>query len=158
MNWRLLDIRIGRANRGQFFLLLLWFLSINFLFIQIDIPVLKYIVLPPALYILLLVTIRRVQDMGIKIKNISAMIFATLAFLVTPYLSLLFMKYLKVFDITAYLLYSTIGVIAYAGAAITTFLMLFFLTLYEGTITENDYGKPPKGLDFNTMISNNTGK
>ena len=157
MNWRLLDIRIGRANRQQFWLVLLWFFSMNLLALQMDIHYSKYIVFLFTFYILLLTIIRRVRDTGIKMKNALKILIFILGLHLTYYLILLLFENFSVHNVILHLL-SFVLIVAYGGAKISTLLITLFLPFYKGRLVRNDYGEPPKGLDFNTMISNNTGK
>ncbi|PCI56009.1 MAG: hypothetical protein COB36_04235 [Alphaproteobacteria bacterium] len=151
MNWRLLDIRIGRANRQQFWLIFLLLYAVEY--IQVANPILSIGIYIVSSYILLLAIFRRARDLGIDITywlKIILILYSSL------YASSMLMDrlliqetYLQIFIVLTLSIIVTI--------AFLTNMSLFSLTLSillsEGSKLKNDYGYPPEGMSFNSMIA-----
>ncbi len=137
MNWRLLDIRVGRANRRQtvlaFFCLIIIGLVLNLFKDSIDIGfiIAGNIIL---IYCALLMTIRRTRDKGQSGTSLG--------------LAILFIKRDALFSLKDIV----------TSPFVTAINMLGLLirptdTFYKGNRDENKYGSEPQGIDFNTMVS-----
>ena len=151
MNWLLLDIRIGRANRQQFWLVFLLLYTAEY--IQVVNPILSIVIYIVSSYILLLAIFRRARDLGIDITywlKIILILYSSLYASSMLMDMLLFQEaYLKIFIVLTLSIIITI--------AFLTNISLFPLTLSilfsEGSKLKNDYGYPPEGLNFSSMIA-----
>lgn len=151
MDWRLLDIRIGRANRQQFWLVLTLFYAIEY--IGVTNTIFQIIIFIVSLYAVLLAIFRRARDLEIDITYWWKIIFILFSL---SYASPMLMGTLFTQDI-----YSQIFIVLILTIIIAlTFLMdmgLLALTLSmlfsEGSKLKNNYGYPPEGMNFNSMIT-----
>lgn len=153
MNGRLLDIRVGRANRIQFFLVMVWFFAINFAMFQIQNTPLQYIVLAPSLYIFMVAFVRRVKDTGISKKALLKIVFFVSCLLLTPLIPHVFIVVLSniyyTMDYKVYILFlAPLSIISYGVALVTSLFCMLGILLYQGTLVENEYGPPPTGLNL----------
>lgn len=182
MNWKLLDISEGRANRLQFFVILLIAQILFLIGYLSSITVIKIILYIPAYYLMILCFSRRLRDMEIDYKKfliavvaillimalISKSHFITIAFSypnLIEGMSLLAVQLLIFCRIMFYLLFTPLVSLLYftwylslklSSLAFVGFYA--FLLFKKGDVEANKYGIPPVGLNFNSMISNNKGK
>ncbi len=158
MNLALLDVRQGRANRGQFTLSISWLFTMGFLIYEFAPAYTTFIVAPLWTYLFLVIIIRRLRDINIAtsiLYKIAAINIAT----VSCYYSIILLAENKLMhDISAafclFFVYPTMC----AVLVITLLIILNALIFYEGELIENEFGLPPQGLEFNTMISKERGK
>ncbi len=127
MDWRILDIRIGRANRAQYLTFLLCFIFIQFLFRMVETPI--FVELPiiiVSLYLLILFSLRRVHDLGFGTAELTGT--------TTPDDPMATLK------------------LTHPKPRIN-FLLFFWVCFVEGDRLRNDYGYPPCGLNFRSMVA-----
>ena len=127
MSWRLLDFRIGRANRKQFWLIVALFSSINYLsgicfekgYITEAAGIIIFLV---TFYILGVVTVRRAHDLTFDYQDITG-------------------------NDPEDLMYSA------KMSNQCTPLIVPLLLFEAGDRIKNKYGYPPEGLKFMSMIA-----
>ncbi len=154
MSWELLDIRKGRANRLQFFVALIVLSIVDFL---VSIPIQSNLVSNLSwcisFYLFLTMILRRSRDLGTD--DWSTKLVCIFLFLPS---SLIFLIKLS-FD-------SSVPIIAEASAVLTLLFVMFafpiliisfvvfcLLFLKRGDPNLNQYGFPPEGLNFKSMVS-----
>lgn len=149
--WSLLDIRTGRANRMQFFVLaVLSRLALDF---SLSIPQYEIRVFCSLffLYFFILMLVRRFRDTDVSLASMgsvakigSGIVVGMMAILgLIYYLSDSNWAYLV---ITGYALWPL-----FILSVIGTLLLLICPLLIAGSPDETEYGLPPVGLDFRTM-------
>ncbi len=127
MNWRLLDIRTGRANRQQFWLALLIVTGVNYSLRTID-PILQWPALIISLYIFMLIIIRRMHDMNMDAED-----------------GLMIHKEEPTHR-NVYMLMRVPYSCPYP-------LLILWSLFASGNKLKNEYGYPPEGLSFKSMIA-----
>ncbi len=154
MSWELLDIRKGRANRLQFFVALIVLSIVDFL---VSIPIQSNLVSNLSwcisFYLFLTMILRRSRDLGTD--DWSTKLVCIFLFLPS---SLIFLIKLS-FD-------SSVPIIAEASAVLTLLFVMFafpiliisfvvfcLLFLKRCDPNLNQYGFPPEGLNFKSMVS-----
>jgi hypothetical protein len=149
--WALLDIRTGRANRAQFFVLaVISRLAIDFVMVipQDEVRIFCSFFF---LYLFILMLVRRFRDTDVSLASMGSVakiglgIVAGMAAILglIYYLSDANWAYLV---ITGYAL-SPLFILSVTG----TLLLLICPLLIAGIPDETQYGLPPVGLDFRTM-------
>lgn len=156
MDWRLFDIRIGRANRAQFMTSVMLYFSLAFLTLGIKDHTIQLSALLPATYILGLMLMRRLRDLGIQTStSIQWLAFILLLISLLPATQMIvFFLGFKDYDllIMAYSSYIFLMPLSIIGLALI-FIFVPILFICEGWSTDNEYGPKPTGFDFRTMIT-----
>lgn len=159
MNWRLLDIRVGRANRGQFFISVILYFYLAFLVLDIKNFALQSTMLFPATYLFALMLMRRLRDIGIKTSTTIqwGTLISLLISLVPVSQIILVLLGFKDYELLTFSLVSLIFLIPVSCVGLALFFIFIpILFVCEGWSVENEYGQPPKGLNFATMITQTT--
>ncbi len=161
MNWRLLDIRVGRANRMQFLVLFGIYIGLtgvghmvfpnNKGMFDPGFP-LKFFLTPAlpltiaAYYFFYLALFRRCRDVGSTILAyifLFGTAFKVLTVLIPPLFSI---------TLVVYYAFTLPGSVApYVIIAIALFSLIYLLR--PGDKDPNQYGYPPIGLNFRTMVT-----
>lgn len=129
MNWRLLDIRIGRANRQQFWLVFLLFIGVNYILSLLG-TMFQWPLLAISSYLLILILLRRMRDMNMASED------GLLMLREEPTHNINYMK-IRLPNTHA------------------NPLLIFWALFVSGNKLKNDFGYPPEGLNLNSMIADN---
>ncbi len=142
MNWRLLDVRVGRANRQQ----LIAFLAAMMLF-SLTLPMLPILTLtlPVLFYLNVTMLARRLRDAGYS----GWFVLVPYSFLAVVFVLALLTIVLPP-SIVAGMMFTVMAVFMVAIPACSIIFLL--LLIAPGSLGENKYGAPPSGLNFKTMV------
>ncbi len=152
MDWELFDIRVGRANRIQFLLIILSFSVTNYMLAFTGNLKLKSAILIPTSYILIVGILRRIRDTNVCQKSLLKILLVVFGILLS-FISILVLVFL--YTENQYLVFYA-GILIAPIFGIPFIITLFFLTIpffLKGSLMKNKHGYPPEGLRFMSMIA-----